>query len=124
MAKKETRKATKSPKKTKVVAKAAEVPATAGRCGGKSCEIQNCKREYRAKGYCGVHYRKWRHGEYGKTRYKICSDRNCHAPCVINRHGLCEEHFQNYYVKGIEQAKAPAPEKPAAKPAAPAAAAG
>lgn len=91
------------------------------RCG-KSCTIKNCKRQYKAKGYCKTHYKKWRLGEYGKARYKTCVNRDCHAARVRNRHGFCEEHFQNYYVKGMAQTKAPAPEKPAAKPASAAAA--
>jgi len=38
-------------------------------------------------------------------------------PMAMNRHGYCEEHFQNYYVKGIAVSKVAAPDaKPAAKP--------
>jgi hypothetical protein len=30
-----------------------------------------------------------------------------------SRHGFCEEHYQNFYVKGMEQTHAPAaPAKP------------
>ena len=43
----------------------------------KHCQIKSCKREYRAKGYCRVHYKKWRHGEYGVARYKTCKDMDC-----------------------------------------------
>jgi hypothetical protein len=81
------------------------------------CKIAKCKRRYRAKGYCVSHYREWRHGKFGRARYKICRDIGCLKPQGLNRHGYCEDHFQNYYVKGLEVAKAPAPEKPAAKPA-------
>lgn len=108
----------KKPAKKKVVAKAdgpkAEAKPT-GRCGGKRCTVKACKREYKAKGYCRVHYKKWRHGEYGQARYKSCGDLSCFKPMVANRHGYCEGHYQNYYVKGMEISKT-APE--AAKPAA------
>src|SRR4051812_34389548 len=68
-----------APKKTKTAApKAKKVEgAKKGRVGGLACKIQNCKREYRSKGYCSPHYRKWRHGEYGVARYKTCSDSAC-----------------------------------------------
>ena len=93
------------------------------RCGGATCKIQSCKRAYRAKGYCGFHYKEWRHGKFGVARYKPCKDNGCFKPMGLSRHGYCEEHFQSYYVKGVEHAKAPAP-APAAKPAEKAAEAG
>lgn len=98
-------------KKKKVVAKAE---------GEKCCKIKSCKREYRAKGYCRMHYKKWRRGEYGMARYKTCKDFECRKPMAQNRHGYCEDHFQNYYVKGMEVHKVVAPAAPAKeeKPAA------
>lgn len=77
----------------------------------KPCSVQGCKREYRAKGYCRTHYKQWRHGAFGKKRYTACGDYNCFRPQGLNRHGFCEPHFQDYYVKGLEQAHAPAPTK-------------
>jgi hypothetical protein len=101
----------------------AAVAATADERKAKHCSIKGCKREYRAKGYCGVHYRKWRQGAYGRARYKTCKDYSCLIPMARNRHGYCEEHFQNYYVKGMAVSRAPIEAaKPAEKPA-PAAAA-
>lgn len=79
----------------------------------KSCKVTSCKREYRAKGYCKAHYKKWRQGTFGLARYKTCGALDCRKPMVMNRHGYCEDHFQNYYVKGMEVAKAAAAEKPA-----------
>lgn len=76
-----------------------------------SCKVGGCKREYRAKGYCRAHYRKWRRGELGKPRYKRCGALNCTEAMVINRHGYCEAHFQQYYVKGEKPAVAPPPAK-------------
>jgi len=108
-----------APKKT-VKAKAPSDKKTAK--SGKSCKVKACKREYRAKGYCKSHYREWRHGKFGKQRYTACKDMSCFRPTSINRHGFCEDHFQNYYVKGMAQAKAPVAAKaekaPAAAPAA------
>jgi hypothetical protein len=101
----------KAPKK-KTVRAAAEGAAPA-----KRCQIGSCKREYRAKGYCATHYREWRHGKFGRARFKTCKDFGCAKPMARNRHGFCEEHFQNYYVKGMEQTKIPAA-APAAAPAA------
>ncbi len=94
-----------APRKTKARAKKADA---------KSCSAQGCKREYRAKGYCNNHYRQWRHGKFAKARYKACHDYGCHKPMGLNRHGLCEDHYQNIYVKGLEATHAPA--APAAAP--------
>lgn len=35
---------------------------------GEKCRIDRCKRPYRAKGYCNVHYKAWRHGELPHSR--------------------------------------------------------
>ena len=119
-AKTETPKATKAAsaagaKGAKKVKKAAPAPEPMG-TKPKRCRIKSCKKEYRAKGYCQSHYKKWRRGEYGLARYKICKDGDCRQPMAMNRHGYCEEHFQNYYVKGIEVQKVAAPAKPDVKP--------
>jgi|GEM_PF-944428 len=67
----------------------------------KSCAVKGCKREYRAKSYCKSHYRQWRHGKFGKKRFKACKENECLIPMGLNRHGYCETHYQNYYIKGI-----------------------
>lgn len=91
---------------------------------GKKCSVEGCKRPYRAKGYCGVHFHKWRRGELSaKPRYKICSEENCRKP--LFKFGLCETHYQTWIVskKGGAPAEAPATEAPPASetpPAAPA----
>ncbi len=56
----------------------------------KACRVKGCKRPYRAKSYCNVHYRQWRHGKLGKARYKICAKEEC----LGKRHAgsLCEKH--------------------------------
>lgn len=35
----------------------------------KTCSVKGCKRPYRAKGYCNVHYKKWRKGELERPRH-------------------------------------------------------
>ncbi len=79
----------------------------------KKCKIKDCKRPYRAKGYCNVHYKKWRQGEFGKTRYKICGNEGCHKK--LHRFGMCAEHFEAWMKSKKE---APAAAAPVATPAA------
>jgi hypothetical protein len=56
------------------------------------CSKEGCKRPFRAKGYCNVHYRLWRRGEMEghKARYKLCSKEACKK--IAGRWGLCDEH--------------------------------
>jgi hypothetical protein len=75
------------------------------------CKIKSCKHEYRAKGYCQKHYKKWRQGQYGLARYKTCHEMDCRKPMTLNRHGFCEAHYQNFYVKGMKPAVVEAPAK-------------
>ncbi len=114
-AKKTSAKKTKAPKK-KTVRAAEAVKAKPKKVSAKAvkpCSVDGCKREYRAKGYCKAHYRAWRHGKLAKPRYTRCHTYACTQPMATNRHGFCEKHFQDYYVKGMEQAHAPAaPAKP------------
>ena len=56
----------------------------------KKCRQEGCKRPYRAKGYCNVHYKQWRHGKFAKTRYKICTKEGCRKPRA--KGSLCAEH--------------------------------
>ena len=73
----------------------------------KTCKIKGCKRPYQAKGYCNVHYQKWRRGELEKPRFKTCNfgvnklklgeKKECLKP--IFRGGLCEEHYQASFKK-------------------------
>lgn len=83
----------------------------------RSCRVEGCRRPYRAKGYCNVHYRKWRRGELDKQRYQTCNlgakkrkrgeKKECLKP--VYRRGLCQEHYQAKFGK-----KEQAPEQPAA----------
>ena len=65
----------------------------------KKCRQEACKRPYRAKGYCTVHYKQWRHGKFPKGRYKICTKEGCRKPRA--KGSLCAEH-----VGGAEPAAA------------------
>ena len=75
---------------------------------GKKCKQEGCKRPYRAKGYCGVHYRTWRCGELPHARYRTCTTEECHKK--VSKKSLCEEHLRAKY-PGL------APKQPEAAPA-------
>ncbi len=69
----------------------------------KNCKSENCKRPYRAKGYCRVHYKKWRRGDLPHTRYNTCLQDACRKKSF--QKSLCEEHFKaKYGKKDAEQA--------------------
>lgn len=74
----------------------------------KSCSEKGCKRPYRAKGYCNVHYKKWRRGEMPvKARYNTCGEENCKKPTF--KAGLCEAHHSAWLASKRPQAPAAAP---------------
>ena len=56
------------------------------------CSVDGCKRPYRAKTYCNVHYSQWRRGEMEKhrARYKTCTKEGCRKPRA--KGSLCAEH--------------------------------
>lgn len=86
--------------------------------------MKDCKRPYRAKGYCNVHYRKWRRGELEtKSRYRLCGEENCKKPTF--KGGYCEPHYTAWLASKKSEAPkptaAPAAPAPAPAPAAPAA---
>ena len=70
------------------------------------CRHAKCKRAIRAKGYCRIHYKKWRRGELTKARYTRCHKEGCKKPMGVG--GICADH----------RAGADAAAKPAAAPAA------
>ena len=80
----------------------------------KKCKEKGCKRPYRAKGYCNVHYRLWRQGKLSKARYWTCNQEGCLKK--VFQKMLCEEHYQAIWgvkpaaEQAIEAAPAPAPE--------------
>jgi hypothetical protein len=98
--------------KKKTAAKKA-APSAKGQ-GKKACTVENCKRGYRAKGYCFFHYKKWRAGELPHGRYGTCSNEECHKRVAL--HGLCEEHLKAWKAsrKGAKVEEAPAAAAPAA----------
>lgn len=61
-----------------------------------NCKAEGCtKAADGGKGYCGRHYRVWRHGGLPKARYKTCRAEGCRKP--IAQRGRCDEHFARDY---------------------------
>lgn len=85
--------------------------------GKKACTIADCKRPYRAKGYCYFHFKKWRQGELPHSRYRVCSKPECRTKAV--RHGLCQKHFDETYKAAAPGAPAPEAAAETAAPAEP-----
>ena len=56
------------------------------------CSQEGCKRPYKAKGLCIAHYRKWRHGELPKARYKTCTKEGCLKKRAPGNGSVCAEH--------------------------------
>lgn len=79
---------------------------------GKACAVANCKRPYRAKGYCFFHYKKWRQGELPHTRYRVCSKAECRKK--VAKGGLCAQHYADVYKKAEAAPSGEAPAAPAA----------
>lgn len=73
----------------------------------KSCRVDKCQRPYRAKGYCRVHYKKWRRSGLPHSRYKTCVTEGCHKK--IHLKTLCEEHYKGRYGKKEGETLALAP---------------
>jgi hypothetical protein len=73
-----------------------------------TCKAEGCEKEVRGKGYCDVHYRRWRKGLLGKPRHRACNEKGCGKP--RSRQGLCAEHFEKKHAKkaakGAESATA------------------
>jgi hypothetical protein len=67
-------------------------PAAAStEAAGETCNVEKCKQEVRAKGYCRKHYMAWRRGDLGDHhRYKVCSKEGCRKPRT--KGSLCDEH--------------------------------
>lgn len=94
--------------KTEKVAKKAKPAATTE---ARKCSVEGCKRPYRAKGFCTVHYQKWRRGELtAKPRYRTCAEENCRKPTFHK--GYCKEHYSAWSASKKPQPAA-APEAPA-----------
>lgn len=83
----------------------------------KSCKIKDCKRPYRSKGYCNIHFKKWRRGELEgakKPRYRICGEENCKKPTF--KKGYCKQHYSAWSAskKAVPAAAAATPATPEA----------
>lgn len=80
-----------------------------------TCKVENCNQPVKARGYCRKHYRKWRHGEFGGTRYKTCTAEGCLKPRFAK--GYCEDHYKSLFLRKAVEKEAPAEgESPAAAP--------
>jgi len=98
----------------------AKKKAPAAKGGGKkTCSVKDCKRSYRAKGFCFFHYQKWRRGEVEAKprRYKTCGKEECKKKVLA--HGLCKEHYDAWKksrkgAPAAQEAAAPAAAAPAA----------
>jgi hypothetical protein len=75
----------------KIILEVINVTETAG------CKIDGCKHSVKAKGYCRVHYNKWRKGDFGKARFKICKMEGCTKPRHLKAY--CEEHYNSEHLK-------------------------
>jgi hypothetical protein len=80
--------------------------------GKKTCGAGECKRPYRAKGYCFFHYKKWRQGELPHSRYRTCSKAECRKP--VEKGGLCAQHYAEAFKKTDVESAAATPAAPAA----------
>ena len=71
-----------------------------------TCSVEDCKRDVRYKGMCGMHYKRyWRHGNPLVTftiedpqRYKTCIVEDCNN--LIGEHGakgFCAAHYNRLY---------------------------
>lgn len=78
--------------------------------GKKTCQVKDCKRPYRAKGYCFFHFAKWRAGELPHARYDSCNTEKCTKKQF--KAGLCQTHYNESI--GKKEAPAAAPAAPAA----------
>ncbi|MBU6281247.1 vegetative protein, partial [bacterium] len=55
-----------------------------------SCKAEGCSKDVVGKGYCAVHYKKWRQGTLPKARYATCKHEGCRKKQVA--FARCEEH--------------------------------
>jgi len=71
----------------------------------KKCKVKGCKRPYRAKGYCVVHYKEWRRGELPKKRFSWCVKPECKNKAVYGK--VCADHYKGIKKKATEAAAQP-----------------
>lgn len=68
--------------------------------GKKSCSVEGCKRKYDAKGFCHMHYNRWkRHGNpliitKDMSKNKSCKIVNCNK--TYKGLGFCTKHYQRF----------------------------
>lgn len=70
----------------------------------RQCSVEECSRPHLAKGYCRLHYYRWRNtGNPKKTKIvkehpAVCTVDGCNRPYRCK--GFCEVHYQNYLKYG------------------------
>ena len=65
-----------------------------------TCKAEKCEKDVRAKGYCDLHYRKWRKGLLAKPRHRTCVEEGCRKARV--RQSLCLDHFSKRHSKAAK----------------------
>jgi|SRR5580765_2983892 len=69
---------------------------------GESCAVADCSRTQRKRGYCEMHYARWkRHGNplIKRTALRICSFSGCGRVSKITK-GYCPKHYQRLRFHG------------------------
>jgi len=70
-----------------------------------TCSVENCSREVTARGYCKLHWKRWR--KYGDPTFypkrilnseKQCAVPSCNKP--VNKGGFCRRHYTSWYMHG------------------------
>ena len=80
----------------------------------KTCDITNCGEKHYAKGFCRMHYDRFRaHGRPGPA-HKVRGMQNCTVEGCKNKHrarGLCDIHYGRWFYARTHKAKIGAKQK-------------
>lgn len=72
----------------------------------RKCEVPNCHKVHKSRGYCGAHYENYRqtgnpyslHEQKAMRPKLICAIDDCES--VVNSRSLCKRHYQNLLTLG------------------------
>jgi hypothetical protein len=76
------------------------------------CGVADCDRKHYAKGWCMVHWKRWRkHGDldHGRRTRGVCSIDGCDRP--HSNKGWCKSHYMRWYRYG-DPLRQPTPRPP------------